>query len=99
MFRVQGEEIAPGLIRIWVNTSTARELERIVGSLKPEDLGLVIATAAAEQNEGQGHQAQPREQAVPLTLTTESYKVLVATFPSAVSDEHMAQLLIGRLNK
>ncbi len=99
VFRVQGEEIASGIVRIWVGASTARELEHLVGSLTPEKLMEVIASVAGEVEEGGGTGSVAREQAIPITLTSESYRVLVASFPGAVSDEHLAQLLLGRLRK
>lgn len=99
IFKVQGEEISPGIIRIWVAASTAREMERIVGNLAKENLSLVIANVAAQQSTEEGPTTLTREEAVPITLTAESYNLLVATFPNAVSDEHMAQLLVTRLRK
>lgn len=99
VFKVQGEEIAFGIIRIWVGASTARELERLIGSLTPERLMEVIASVAGEVEERGGAGSVVREQAIPITLTSESYRVLVASFPGAVSDEHLAQLLLGRLRK
>jgi hypothetical protein len=99
IFRVQGEEIAPGVIRIWIGSSTARELEGIVGDLNPDRLNEVIVSAASEQADGRGTATFIREDAVALSLTSESYKLLVATFPGAVSDEHLAQLLLSRLRK
>ena len=99
IFRVQGEEIASGIIRIWVGASTARELEQLVGSLTPEKLMEVIASVAGEAEEGGATVSAAREQATPIILTSESYRLLVAAFPGAVSDEHLAQLLVGRLRK
>lgn len=99
MFRVQGEEIASGTIRIWVGASTARELERLVGSLTPERLMEVIASVAGEVEEGRSNTSVAWEQAIPILLTSESYHVLVASFPGAKSDEHLAQLLVGSLRK
>jgi len=99
IFRVQGEEIAPGIIRIWVGASTARELEHLVGSLTPERLMEVIAASASDPNEADKVAAVSREQAVSISLTAESYGLLVASFPGAVSDEHLAQLLVNRLRK
>ncbi len=99
IFRAQGEEIEPGVIRIWMGASTARELEHLVGSLTPERLMEVIASAASESDDRGGTASVAREQAVPVTLTSESYRLLVAAFPGAVSDEHLAQLLVGRLRK
>jgi len=99
ILRVQGEEIAPGIIRIWVGASTARELEHLVGSLTPERLTEVIAATASDPNEADKAAAISREQAVSISLTAESYGLLVASFPGAVSDEHLAQLLVNRLRK
>jgi hypothetical protein len=98
-FRVQGEEIASGVIRIWVGASTARELQQLVGSLTPEKLMEVIASVASEAEDGGAAAATSREQAIPIMLTSESYRLLVAAFPGAVSDEHLAQLLLERLRK
>ena len=97
--RVQGEEIAPGIVRIWVGASTARELELLVGSLTPERLMDAIAAAASDSKETDGTAAMAREQAVSIALTSDSYQLLVAAFPGAVSDEHLAQLLVNRLRK
>jgi hypothetical protein len=99
IFKVQGEEISPGVVRIWVAAPTARELQRVVGDLSRENLSLVITNAAAEQGDGESPQISMKEEAVGLTMTIESYNLLLAMFPGAVSDEHMAQLLVTRLNK
>lgn len=99
LFRAQGEEVASGIIRVWVGASTARELEHLIGSLTPERLTEVIASVAGEIEERGGTGSVAREQAIPITVTSESYHVLVASFPGAVSDEHLVQLLVGRLRK
>lgn len=99
VFKVQGEEIAPGEIRMWLAASTARELQRLVGELSTKNLSVVIATAAAEQVDEKGGQMLGREQSVAVTITPESYSLLTTMFPNAVSDEDMAQLLVSRLSK
>jgi|SRR5271157_175757 len=99
IFKVQGEEISPGVVRIWIAAPTARELQRVVGDLSRENLSLVITNAAAEQGDGESPQISMKEEAIGLTLTMESYNLLVSMFPGAVSDEHMAQLLVTRLQK
>ncbi len=99
IFRVQGEEVSPGCIRIWVSVATARELQEIVGDLNVENLGLVIANAAAEPADDQAVGGPPREEARPIEITSESYSLLTATFPNAVSDEHMVQMLLTGLRK
>jgi hypothetical protein len=99
IFKVQGEEVAPGVVRIWVRASTARELRSIVGDLSPGGLALVISSVAEDAQEAEEGSAAGGEEALPFELTTESYSLLVATFSSAVSDEHMMQLLVARLRK
>jgi hypothetical protein len=69
------------VIRKWVGASTARELERLVGDPSPERLGVVIASTAAELYDSDSGAVVTREQAVSLSLTAESYKLLLATFP------------------
>lgn len=97
-FRAQGEELASGLIRIWVAASTARELARLVGELTPENVGLAISTVAADQANGEGTRTVMREEALPILLNLDSY-ILLATSCPGVSDEHMIQLLIDRLRR
>jgi hypothetical protein len=97
IFKVQGEEIADGLIRIWVTASTARELEGLVGSLTPERLGLFISNVAGDLTNEEVRHAEPDEESQPVLLTMESYNLLTAIFPNAVSDEHRARLLAAKL--
>ena len=99
IFKVQGEETGPGVVRMWVAVATARELQRIIGDLTTDNLGEVITTVAGEQGDATPGQLFATEEAIPITVRLESYNLLVATFPGAVSDEHMAQLLVTRLRK
>lgn len=100
IFTVQGEEISLGVVRIWIASSTARELRRLVGDdLSGENLSLLITNMAAEQPNGEPAEISTREEAIGLSITKEAYNLLVAMFPTAVSDEHMAQLLVTRLQK
>lgn len=95
-FRVQGEELESGLIRMWVASSTARELGRFVGNLSPENLGLAIARAVPPAAEDGQPPIVRREDAQPLLLTLDSYIMLGNSCPG-VSDEHMVQLLVEQL--
>jgi hypothetical protein len=97
IFRAQGEEIAAGIVRVWVTTSTFRELEGIVGSLSPERLSLFIANIAANMKPDAPGHARPEEEAAPLTLMLDSYALLTTVFPNAVSDEHRIRLLVAGL--
>jgi len=97
LFRVQGEEISPGRIRLWVTEGTARELKNLVGDLTADNLSIVIENAASEPSDENAMSEQAREQATPIEVTTETYGLLTATFPKAVSDEHMFRMLLTRL--
>jgi hypothetical protein len=98
-FKVQGEEYRPGLTRVWVSASTAHELERLLGKLSAENLHRVITDTASQSADTKSRKAATTEEATPLVLTVESYKLLESYFPNAVSDAHMMQLLLERLSK
>jgi len=96
-FKVQGEEMDQGMVRMWIMSATWRELKAVVGELTPENLSVVISTAASESQANEGTVVANPESVEQLLLTAESYEVLVAAFPGAVSDQHLAQLLLERL--
>src|SRR5574341_1040706 len=50
-FRVQGEELPDGTVRIWLTQATARELERLIGDLDAKTIGSAISNAAGEPSE------------------------------------------------
>jgi hypothetical protein len=97
-FRVQGEELPSGLIRLWIAASTERELRRLLGGIGPERVGLAISSVAAATSEEAGAVTVAREEALPILLDLDSY-ILLATSCPGVSDEHMVQLLVERLRK
>ena len=97
-FRVQGEELESGLIRLWVAASTERELRRLLGDISPEKVGLAISSVAAATTETTGEVTVAREDALPILLDLDSYILLATTCPG-VSDEHMMQLLLDRLRR
>lgn len=97
-FTVQHEELANGLVRIWVTAQTGRELRRLVGDLTTEKLALAIETAANEPLESGTIVRYQQEEANEIILNKESYELLTTSFPG-VSDEHMMQQLVQRLSK
>ena len=97
LFKVQGEEISPGRIRVWVTEGTARELKSLIGELTADNLTVVIENAASEPSDDTAMSEEAREQATPIEVTAEAYGLLTATFPKAVSDEHMLRMLLTRL--
>jgi len=98
LFKVQGEELESGLVRVWITASTSRELRRLVGDLTAANLTLAIESVSEDPMHLGTDQGQQNEEAEPLSLATEAYELLIASFPG-VSDEHMIQLLVQRLRQ
>lgn len=98
LFKVQGEEYRPGLVRVWVSVSTARELERLIGKLDVESLNHAITELISKSADAEKEAASKAEEATSVILSAASYKLLEAHFPNAVSDAHMMQLLLERLS-
>lgn len=69
-----------------------------MGELTVENMTVMIESAASESIEIDAARSIQQEEATPLVLTMESYELLTASF-SGVSDEHMIQLLVQRLNQ
>lgn len=99
IFTVQGEEFKPGLIRVWVAASTARELDRLAGDLNADNLQRVIAKSISQVAAIEPMQSSVTEDARSLLITIESYALLMSTFPNAVSDAHRIQLLAELLGR
>jgi hypothetical protein len=96
-FRVQGEELTSGRILIWLSTSTARELKRLLGdNLDADTLSEAIFRSSTYFEEHERDAASTGDLAIPLEITKPAYEVLVETW-RGISDEHRAQLLIQTL--
>ncbi len=96
-FRVQGESLEDGLIRVWITPSTQLELKRLVGNLQVETISTAILEAAEEPPETHKSPDLSNDLAVPITLTKEAYDLLTMSFPG-VSDEHRIQQFIRQLS-
>ena len=96
-FRVQGEVIDDGMIRIWVTVTTALLLETAIGSTDPDLLSERIIEYAekvrALEDEDEGPKPPSIQKAKPILITIEAYEALREAF-SGVSDEHMMQLFV-----
>jgi hypothetical protein len=95
LFRVQGEELEGGLVRIWITATTALLLEQAVGSFDQDLLSAMIlrtATQVAASPDEEKAIASP-ELAQPITLSTEAYRSLTEVF-AGVSDEHRIQRFV-----
>ncbi len=94
-FRVQGEELEGGLVRIWVTVTTALLLRQAFGNLDRDTVSTAIIKAAGEISR-LGDQQIPvasTDLAQPVLLTAEAYHALTVAF-AGVSDEHRVQLFV-----
>lgn len=101
-FKVQGEEI-PGtdLVRIWLTSSTVRELRIVLGlsgdaPLSTTMLGDLISESAARASQSEIIANDDANLAYPVEITRDAYMLLVSAW-EGVSDEHRMQLLVQTL--
>lgn len=96
-FRVQGEELEGGLVRIWITSTTALLLESILGKLDTDIVSSAIIKAARKVSEitqeSEGIQTEELDLAKSIFVTTDAYRALTETF-AGISDEHMIQLFV-----
>lgn len=100
-FRVQGEPIDGGLVRIWVTVPTALILKQFLGDLDKDALSQAILHAAGTVSTREATEDYPirtSTEAKPVLMTGEAYQALTRAF-NGVSDEHMMQLFIQHLAK
>jgi hypothetical protein len=93
-FRVQGEEVGNGLVRLWIMPTTAIVLEYILGKLETDILSSKIVRAAQEMSavvKDTGFKGTELDLATSILITKEAYIALTQAF-SGVNDEHMMQL-------
>lgn len=96
-FRVQGEEIGPGLVRIWITPSTERELlQKLDGRITPASIEELVRRAAAASVAPSDTDDSSEQEAHPLILTVQTYQLLESTF-TATSDEHRMRLMLQRI--
>ena len=96
IFTVIGEILNTGFVRVWLTDATARELERVIGSLGPESLSKAVMDNAKLMMKQDVAVEIAREVAHPFTITLEAYEALQQAFPG-VSDEHCFQRLAEQL--
>jgi hypothetical protein len=96
IFTVIGEILNTGLVRVWLTDATARELERVIGSLEPEALSKAVLESAKLVTKRDVAEELTKEVAHPFTITLEAYEALQRAFPG-VSDEHCFQQLAEQL--
>lgn len=88
LFTVIGEHISCGQIRVWLTSSTAKDLERLVGSLNTEMVSDAVLHAVEKKVYGTEQNAVTLEETgISITLREDAYRALVEAFPG-VNDEH-----------
>jgi len=92
-FRVQGEPIDNGFVRLWVTAATYRELERLIGEISTDKVSSLIAGASWKESIATQDQIPSYELATPIVITVDAYAGLKRAF-KGVSDEHIMQLFI-----
>ncbi|MBA3531059.1 MAG: hypothetical protein H0T73_03960 [Ardenticatenales bacterium] len=92
-FKVQGEEITPDKIIIWISPATAKELFEVVGNLEPDFVSRLIIKAASSYELHENQSGYNDSMAFSLLISKEAYEHLVKTW-QGVSDEHRVRLLI-----
>jgi hypothetical protein len=93
IFTVIGEVIQTGVVRVWITDATHRELNRLLGDTKPENLSRVIIDTVEAVKKLNILEEARQEKAHPVEITLSAYQALQTTLPG-VSDEHCFQLLL-----
>ena len=97
-FKVQGNYIDGGLVKIWLTRGTAKYLELLIGSLDADDLSDAIDNFQLEIVESAGGQSEADKLAVQIFVKQSSYERLKSIFPH-VSDEFIFQQLAIKLGE
>ena len=100
-FRVQGEEVEIGLIRLWITPTTALVLNNLLGSTNIDVVSDAIVNYAKKARSLKGGRVdytKGTELAEPVYVTREAYAALKEIF-AGVSDEHMMQLFVRYLSQ
>lgn len=92
-FVVIGEHIALGRVRVWVTQSTAKELERVVGSLDADQVSNFIVSAISELDNSATIDPSFIESGTSVVVTERAYELLTSRV-SGVNDDHCLRLLL-----
>lgn len=96
-FRVQSEPVNQDTIQIWVSASTARAIERIVGSLEKDMVSKAIIEAAKKKKDTEINFSEDDELAKPIQITRQAFEIFKSVW-IGVSDEHRAQLFVESMH-
>jgi hypothetical protein len=89
---VIGEAINFGKVRVWITSATAKDLERIIGSLDVDVVSDAILKGAKKVDVSEGGVVAVEEAGVSIVLRRDAYGALIDAFPG-VNDEHCFRFL------
>ncbi len=98
LFTVIGEFIDAGHVRVWLTEGTARELERLIGTLDTKVLSEAILSATADIGNVEIKENTAVLAGTPLVITREAYDALCYAV-GGVNDDHRFQLLTRSLTR
>jgi hypothetical protein len=96
LFTVIGEQIVAGQVRVWLTRSTARELERLIGSLDVDAISDALLRVVDALDAAGNEVTTFDETGISVAVREDAYAALVNAIPG-VSDEHCFVLLLERL--
>lgn len=96
LFTVIGEQLIAGQVRIWLTGGTARELERVVGSLDLDAVSDAVLATVGELKVAEARAEYFENVGVSVALRDDAYAALTQALPG-VSDEHCIVLLLERM--
>ncbi len=97
-FTVIGEQIITGQIRVWLTSSTAKELKRFVGSFDPEEVSELILNRVGKIKNIKGRNRVMEEKGESVILNENAHLALIEAFPG-VSDEYCFRALLEMLQE
>lgn len=97
-FKVQGFKENGGLVRVWLTRSTAKYLERILGSLSVDAMSDAIMKVERLEAASQSDFVTAEDIALPLRVSAKAYQRLSEIY-EPISDEYMFQQLTIDLGK
>jgi hypothetical protein len=96
LFTVIGEQLAIGKVRVWLTQSTAKELERLIGSLDTDAVSDAVLKTVLKVEEIAAEFKSVEEAGVSILLREDAYRALIEALPG-VNDDHSFQLLMEHL--
>jgi len=94
VWTIIGEVVRPGVVRVWIAEKTAREIEKVVGTLTDIDkLSAAILDALRTAPDTLAESITATEKAVEVLIKQDAYEALCEAL-KGVNDDHQFQLLL-----